>query len=109
MHSRRFSEASGRLPDSVTHGTKAKIAEINHRAGPDAQVIDLSIGTLDLPADPRIDAGVCDFIRQNAETIHAFAPVKGFPLLRKALAAKIKRMHGVDVDPETELIVTPGG
>ena len=105
----RFSLASASLPDSVTHGTKAKIDAINKRSGPDAQVIDLSIGTLDLPADPRIDAGVCDFIKHDAETIHAFAPVKGFPFLRKALAAKIKRLHGVDVDPETEVIVTPGG
>lgn len=63
---------------------------------------------LDLQADPRIDAGVCDFIRQNAEVIHAFAPVKGFPFLRRSLAAKIKRMHSIEVDPETEVIVTPG-
>jgi len=52
----RFSEASVTLPDSATHGTKAKIAELNARARPDAQVIDLSIGTLDLLADRRIDA-----------------------------------------------------
>ncbi|MGH9423369.1 MAG: pyridoxal phosphate-dependent aminotransferase, partial [Thermoanaerobaculia bacterium] len=109
MPSSRFSLPAAGLPDSITHGTKAKIDAINKRGGPDAQVIDLSIGTLDLPADPRIDAGVRDFIQRNAETIHAFAPVKGFLFLREALAARIKRMHGVDVDPETEIIVTPGG
>lgn len=109
MPSSRFSLTSATLPESITHGTKAKIDAINKSGRPDAQVIDLSIGTLDLPADPSIDAGVRDFIKRNAETIHAFAPVKGFPSLRQALAAKIKRLHGVGVDPETEIIVTPGG
>jgi aspartate aminotransferase len=109
MAEQGFSDACLRLPDSITHGTKARIEEMNRHASPDAQVLDLSIGTLDLPADPRIDEGVCAFIRHNAETIHAFAPVKGLPFLRKSLAAKIKRLHGVEVDPETEVIVTPGG
>jgi aspartate aminotransferase len=109
MADQGFSDACLRLPDSITHGTKARIEEMNRHAAPDAQVIDLSIGTLDLPADPRIDEGVCAFIRHNAGTIHAFAPVKGFSFLRQSLAAKIKRLHGVEVNPETEVIVTPGG
>jgi len=107
--SQRFAGASFRLPDSVTHGTKAKIAELNRLAAPDAQVIDLSIGTLDLLADKRIDDGVCEFIRTQAETVHAFAPVKGFPFLRKSIAARVKRLLGVEVDPNTEILVTPGG
>jgi len=107
--SSRFSLASAGLPDSATHGTKAKIDALNRLGAPDTHVVDLSIGTLDLAADPRIDAGVCDFIRDRADVIHAFAPVKGFAFLREALAAKITRMHGVDVDPDTEILVTPGG
>lgn len=109
MRRRGFSATSLSLNDSITHGTRSKVAEINERLEPGEHIIDLSIGTLDLPADGRIDQGVCDFIQQNAETIHAFAPVKGFPFLRSALAAKIERMHGVEVDPDTELMVTPGG
>lgn len=105
----RFSNACLKLSDSITHGTREKIAQINQRSGPDAQVVDLSIGTLDRPADRRIDEGVCEFIRKSADTIHAFAPVKGFPFLRKSLAAKIERMHGVKVDSEKEILVTPGG
>jgi aspartate aminotransferase len=104
-----FSNASRKLSDSITHGTREKIILINQRSGPDAQVVDLSIGTLDRPADRRIDEGVCEFIRKSAETIHAFAPVKGFPFLRKSLAAKIERMHGVKLDSEKEILVTPGG
>lgn len=109
MPSSRFSLTSAELPDSVTHGTKAKLDVINKGGGPDARIVDLSIGTLDLLADPRIDAGVCDFIEHYGETVHAFAPVKGFPFLLEALAAKIERLHGIEVDPQTEIIVTPGG
>jgi aspartate aminotransferase len=104
-----FSDASLALTESITHGAKAKIDALNRHLEPNEQVIDLSIGTLDLPADPRIDEGVREFIRHNAEAIHAFAPVKGFAFLRKSLAAKIKRLHAVEVDANTELIVTPGG
>lgn len=106
---RGFSETSLRLSDSITHGTRAKIDQINRGLKAEDQVIDLSIGTLDLPADRRIDHGVCEFIQNNAELIHAFAPVKGFSFLRSSIAAKLTRMHGVEVDPETEVLVTPGG
>lgn len=109
MSNRGFSSASLALTDSVTHGTTAKIAELNRGREPGDRVVDLSIGTLDLPADPRIDKGVTEFIREKADTIHAFAPVKGFPFLRASLAAKITRMHGVAVNPDTEILVTPGG
>ena len=101
MVDRGFSCASLTLTNSVTHGTTAKVEEMNGRAGANAQVIDLSIGTLDLPVDPQIDEGVCTFIRDNAQAIHAFAPVKGFPFLRRSIAAKIRRMHGIELDPET--------
>jgi aspartate/methionine/tyrosine aminotransferase len=109
MPNRGFSQASLSLSDSITHGTRARIEQINQGLAADARVIDLSIGTLDLPADPRIDAGVRAWICDRPEVIHAFAPVKGFPFLRQSLAAKIRRMHCIDLDPETEVMVTPGG
>lgn len=37
-----------------------------------------------------------------------YAPVGGVPELRAALAAANKRFYGVDVDPETETLVTAG-
>lgn len=109
MAERGFSRTSLGLRDSVTHGTRAAIAEVNQRLAGELPIIDLGIGTLDLPADPRIDDGVVERVRAHAEEIHAFAPVKGLPSLRRALAARIARLHGVAVDPEAELMVTPGG
>ncbi len=36
-------------------------------------------------------------------------PVEGLPALREAIAERVKRVNNIDVDPETEVIVTNGG
>ncbi len=109
LKSRGISETVLSLRDSVTHGTTAKIAELNRGLAEADKVIDLSIGALDTPTDPRIDQGVISFIQANSDTIHAFAPVKGYPFLLESVAAKIARLHGIEYDPKKEIMVTPGG
>ena len=37
-----------------------------------------------------------------------YAPLAGVPVLRRAIAGKIERCYGVDVDPDSEVTVTPG-
>jgi aspartate aminotransferase len=101
--------ASSGLAESVTHGTAAMALEINRQSSIAHELIDLSIGSLDTPTDPRIDLGVAEFIQHSPQLIHAFAPVKGFAFLRESIARKLRRMHGVAVDPEREIIVTSGG
>jgi aspartate/methionine/tyrosine aminotransferase len=107
--SRGISDAVLALPESATHGTTAKLAALNRQLAPEDRIIDLSIGALDTPTDPRIDAGVTEFIRTRPDVVHAFAPVKGFPFLRESVAARAARLHGIDYDPDTEIMVTPGG
>ncbi|MEV5688551.1 aminotransferase class I/II-fold pyridoxal phosphate-dependent enzyme [Streptomyces sp. NPDC052164] len=106
---RGISDAILRIPESATHGTAAKLAILNRGLAESEQFIDLSIGALDTPTDPRIDRGVIDFIEKQSETIHAFAPIKGFPFLLDSVAARVTRLHGITYDPETEIMVTPGG
>jgi aspartate/methionine/tyrosine aminotransferase len=38
-----------------------------------------------------------------------YAPMRGIPALRQAIAAHAKRFHGFDFDPDTEVVVTSGG
>ncbi len=104
-----FSRDALSLGDSVTHGTKALIDSLNAGVPEAERIIDLSIGTLDTPADARIDRAVREFVARDPQTAHAFAPVKGFPSLRSAVAARTRRLHGIDYDPGSEVIVTPGG
>lgn len=109
MQKTSFSSNALSLNDSITHGTKAAIEAANKSLKAEDKIIDLSIGTLDMPTDTRIDEGVCEFIRQDADIIHAFAPVKGFQFLRESIAARTYRLHQIFFDPKTEIIVTPGG
>ncbi|MEU0104108.1 pyridoxal phosphate-dependent aminotransferase [Streptomyces sp. NPDC006251] len=106
---RGISKAVLNIPESATHGTAAKLVALNRGVAADDQIIDLSIGALDTPTDPRIDRGVINFIEQRSETVHAFAPVKGFGFLRESIAARVARLHGIEYDPDTEVMVTPGG
>ena len=39
----------------------------------------------------------------------ASIPVEGIPELRRAIAERVARMNGINVDPDTEVIVTNGG
>ncbi|WP_043262872.1 pyridoxal phosphate-dependent aminotransferase [Streptomyces sp. CT34] len=106
---RGISDAILRIPESATHGTAAKLAALNRGLPEDEQIIDLSIGALDTPTDPRIDCGVVEFVQKRSDTIHAFAPIKGFPFLLESIAARVARLHGISYDPDSEIMVTPGG
>ncbi|MFV0573966.1 MAG: pyridoxal phosphate-dependent aminotransferase [Vibrio sp.] len=109
MHKTAFSSAAMNLRESITHGTKAKIAAINKTAKCGKEVIDLSIGTLDDLADSRINDAVIKFIKTNPRVIHEFAPVKGFEFLRNSISERIERFRKVKFNPDTEIMVTPGG
>lgn len=109
QQNRGISDAVLSIPESATHGTAAKIAALNQGLAEDDQIIDLSIGALDTPTDPRIDRGVIEFVQKRSDTVHAFAPVRGFPFLRESVAARVARLHGIAYDPSSEIMVTPGG
>lgn len=106
---RGISDSVLSIPESATHGTAAKLVALNQGLSSDAQIIDLSIGALDAPTDPRIDQGVIEFIQTRSDVVHAFGPVKGFLFLRQSIAARVARLHGIAYDPDTEILVTPGG
>lgn len=103
-----FSHAALSIGESITHGMRMRIAQLNEGYAEPDKIIDLSIGTLDTPTDLRIDQGVIDFIKNTPHLIHQFAPVKGFDFLLKAIAQRVARVHDVTYDPATEIMVTPG-
>jgi aspartate aminotransferase len=104
-----FSRGALSIGESITHGMRMRIAQLNEGYAEPDQIIDLSIGTLDTPTDLRIDNGVIDFIQKTPHLIHQFAPVKGFDFLLQAIARRVARLHDVAYDPASEIMVTPGG
>lgn len=67
--------------------------------------INLSQGFPDFPIDPALADIVADAIKSG---FNQYAPMAGLPALRTALAKKIQHFQGVEVDPDTEITITPG-
>lgn len=86
------------------------IAEVNamraaaRAAGED--IIDLGMGNPDLPPPPHVIAKLVE-VAQKPDA-HGYSASKGIPGLRRAQANYYGRRFGVDIDPETEVVVTMG-
>lgn len=86
------------------------IAEVNglrhaaRQAGED--IIDLGMGNPDQPPPAHVIDKLCEVAQKP--TAHGYSQSKGIPGLRKAQANYYERRFGVDVDPETEVVVTMG-
>ena len=86
------------------------IAEVNAmRAAARAEgrdIIDLGMGNPDLPPPQHVIDKLCEVARDPGA--HGYSQSKGIPGLRRAQANYYQRRWGVDVDPETEVVVTLG-
>lgn len=92
-----------RLPPYVIAETNAMRAAAR-AAGED--VIDLGMGNPDLPPPQHVIDKLIEVARKP--DAHGYSQSKGIPGLRRAQANYYGRRFGVDVDPETEVIVTMG-
>ena len=86
------------------------IAEVNamrhaaRQAGRD--IIDLGMGNPDLPPPDHVIDKLCEVARKP--DAHGYSQSKGIPGLRKAQAGYYARRFGVELDPESEVVVTMG-
>jgi alanine-synthesizing transaminase len=86
------------------------IAEVNdmraaaRAAGRD--IIDLGMGNPDLPPPDHVIDKLCEVARKPSA--HGYSQSKGIPGLRRAQAGYYGRRFGVELDPETEVVVTMG-
>ena len=71
-----------------------------------ADIIDFGMGNPDLPTPPHIVEKLVETV-QDPRT-HRYSNSRGIPGLRKALSGYYERRFGVDIDPESEAIVTIG-
>ncbi len=86
------------------------IAEVNAmRAAARAEgrdIIDLGMGNPDLPPPQHVIDKLCEVARDP--DAHGYSQSKGIPGLRRAQANYYQRRWGVDVDPDSEVVVTLG-
>ena len=92
-----------RLPPYVFAEVNAAKARAR---GAGEDIIDLGMGNPDSPTPPHIVAKLVESV-QDPRT-HRYSVSRGIPGLRRALAGYYERRFDVQLDPETEVIVTLG-
>jgi len=92
-----------RLPPYVFAQVNALKME-RRRAGED--IIDLGMGNPDLPTPPHIVDKLVEAARKGPN--HRYSASRGITRLRDAIAGWYKRRFDVDIDPESEAVVTIG-
>jgi aspartate/methionine/tyrosine aminotransferase len=79
-----------------------KLREIDEMNKAGKQVINLGIGSPDLPPHPSVIAALQE--EAAKDNTHAYQSYKGSPVLRNAIADWYKKWYQVDVQPNTEVL-----
>jgi aminotransferase len=96
-----------RLPEQYFARILAAAAAARDSPGP--RFIDLGRGNPDLPPpDHAVEALRAAALETATPLIHGYAPFRGHPELRAAIARRYALDHGVELDPEREVVVVPG-
>jgi aspartate/methionine/tyrosine aminotransferase len=95
-------QAAKRLDSIGEYYFSKKLREIEAMNKEGANVINLGIGSPDLPPHPEVIKTLYDAaLRPDT---HAYQSYKGAPALRTAFAEWYKRSYGVSLDPEKEIL-----
>lgn len=81
-----------------------KLKDAKRAAGHD--IIDFGMGNPDIPTPKHIVDKLVETV--NAPNTHRYSASRGIPGLRKAISGYYSRRFGVDIDPETEAVVSIG-
>ena len=92
-----------RLPPYLFSAIDAAKARARAEGRP---VVDLGIGDPDRPTPDALVAVMADALRDPAG--HRYPPQRGSRELRRTIAAWLAERHGVEADPETEILVLIG-
>lgn len=91
-----------RLQHTEEYYFSRKLREIDEMNKAGANVINLGIGSPDLPPHPSVIAALNEYAQKP--NTHAYQGYKGIPALRNAMAAWYKRFYGVSLDADTEVL-----
>ena len=78
-----------------------KLKEVAEMNAAGKNVINLGVGSPDLPPSERTIETLCEHARKPNE--HGYQPYVGIPELRKGFADWYKKWYDVDLDPKTEI------
>ena len=92
-------------PDSKLPQVGTTIFSVMSQMAAEHGAVNLGQGFPDFDVPPRLVEALG---RAMADGHNQYAPMPGIPALRQAIAAKVQRVYGVDVDPDAEVTVTSG-
>ena len=93
-----------RLPQQYFVALLGRVAAAAAQDGP--PLVDLGRGNPETGPPPH----VIEALRASAREpdVHGYAPIRGLPRTREAIAARYRDVYGVELDPETEVALVPG-
>src|SRR5687768_1616584 len=91
-----------RLQHTEEYYFSRKLREIDEMNKAGANVINLGIGSPDLPPHPSVIAALNEYAQKP--NTHAYQGYKGIPALRNAMAAWYQRFYGVALNADTEVL-----
>src|SRR3954454_7748020 len=93
-----------RLPQQYFVTLLGRVAAEAAREGP--PLVDLGRGNPETGPPPH----VIEALRASAlePNVHGYAPIRGLPRTKEAIAARYRDVYGVELDPETEVALVPG-
>ena len=97
---------SGRLGDTKEYYFSSKLREIAELRARGKDILNLGIGSPDLPPAPEVIAALTASAERS--DTHGYQPYTGRPELRQAFANWYHRFFRVDLDPTTELLPLMG-
>ncbi|MBX0291792.1 aminotransferase class I/II-fold pyridoxal phosphate-dependent enzyme [Hymenobacter sp. HSC-4F20] len=93
---------ASRLQHTQEYYFSQKLREIDGLNKAGKQIINLGIGSPDMPPHPKVVAALTRAAEQP--NTHAYQSYKGVPALRQAMAGWYQRQYGVALDPEAEIL-----
>jgi aminotransferase len=94
-----------RLPEQYFASLLGRVATARAAVG-DERLVDLGRGNPDIPPPPHVVERLTTAAADPAA--HGYAPFRGVPELRAAIAERYRTEYGVELDPEREVAVVPG-
>jgi aminotransferase len=95
-----------RLPDQYFAQLLTRVAEAARADG--EPLVDLGRGNPDVPPPAHVVEALRAAALEPTATMHGYAPFRGLPELREAVAYRYRTEYGVELDAEREVCVLPG-
>jgi len=101
-----MSQVANRLTGIQEYYFSKKLREIEQLNSEGKQIINLGIGSPDLPPDPGVVATLAEEARKP--DVHGYQSYKGAAAFRKAIAEWYNEWYGVQLDPNKEVLPLMG-